>query len=206
MEYAAGQTQQVALRNFLGRWQALQGDEYTGALAAIDTVHMMVHAGRLFSVPDVDQSVAIASPKEWLIITPDTDDLEVHGALGFYSSAGALFELFEGATVSANGSEITPVNHHRTSTYESLVQAFADPTVTDDGDRIDVAGVGSSGGGAKLGGSARPGAEWDLKPNTIYLARATVAANGTTVALETEYYEFDENELTFEDPTSSSSA
>jgi len=206
MEYPAGQTQQSAIRNFLGRWQALQGDEYTGALAAIDIAHLMVHAGRFFSVPDVDLDVDIATPKEWLFVTPDDDDLEVHATLGVSSSGQTRFELFEGATASANGTEIVPVNHHRTSTYESQVTAYKDPTITDAGDLIDTAAVGSTGGSVKLGGVARNGAEWDLKPNTVYLLRATAGANDLVMTLSAEYYEFHEDELTWEDPSSSSSA
>lgn len=205
MEYPAGQTQQQALRNWLGRWQALQGDKYTGALAAIPIEHLMIHASRFFTAPDIDNDVDIASPKEWLFVTPNDDELEVHMVFGIVSSAQCIVELFEAAETSADGTEVTPVNHHRTSEYESLVAVYADPTVTDAGDLIDVKGVGSTGGAVKIGGETR-GEEWDIKPNTKYLLRVTVGANDETVALSAGWYEFHEDDLTWEEPSSSSSS
>lgn len=205
MEYTAGQTQQVAVRNPKGRWQALQGDEFTGAAAFIDVAHLMVHAGRYFTAPDVDTDVDIATPKEWLFVTPDDDDLEVHVTFGVYSSRQCTLELFEDAETSADGTEITPLNHRRVSTYESAVAVYADPTVTADGTRIDVTGVGSQGGAMKLGGGVYC-PYWDIKPNTKYLLRVTVAADDAIVTLQGDYYEFDVNDLTWVDPASSSSA
>lgn len=205
MEFTAGQTQQLALRNWLGRWQALQGDEYTGALAAIPIEHLMIHAGRYFTVPDIDNDVDIAAPKEWLFVTPDEDELEVHMVFGIVSSAQSIVELFEAPTTSADGTEIEPVNHHRTSAYESAIAVYYDPTVTADGTRLDVKGIGSTGGSVKIGGETR-GEEWDIKPNTKYLLRVTVGANDETVALSAGWYEFREDELVFEEPSSSSSA
>lgn len=206
MEFPGGQTQQRNVRNFKGRFQAIQGDEYSGAQAQIDIQHLMVHAGRYFSASDVDLLVAIASPKEWLFRMPDLEDYEIHCQFAISSSAQCVVELFENPTVSADGSEITPVNHHRTSTYASRVEVYSDPTVTDDGDRLNVAGIGSTGGSVKIGGVARNNAEWDLIPGTLYLIRVTVAANDSVVSQNAEWYEFYETEMTWEDPASSSSS
>jgi hypothetical protein len=204
MEFPAGQTQQRAVRNCKGRFQALLGDQFSGAMGAIDLEHLMVHAGRYFGVSDLDTSVDIASPKEWLFVTPDDDEREFHIKFLVVPSAAAIVELFEGATTSADGTPLSVVNHRRTSDYESELSAYADPTITDDGDRIGIGGAGSVGGPINVGAQLGNAVEFDLKPNTAYLLRATVGANGETVSMASGHYEFDVNELTFEDGSSSS--
>lgn len=206
MEIRAGQTQQVAVRNTEGRYQVLAGDKYTGAMPAIDISHFMVHASRLFTAPDIDTDVDIASPKEWLFVTPDNDDLEVHMDFVAHVSGGAQVELFEAPTVSDMGSQLDSYNHHRTSEYTSEVNVYADPTVTGDGTRIDVTAAGSSGGPVSFARDVGRGAEWDLKPNTMYLLRVTVRADNQTVSLAANWYEFDENDDVWAEPSSSSSA
>jgi hypothetical protein len=207
MEIAAGNTQQVALRNLEGRYQVASGDRYTGAHGAINVEHMMVHAGRFFTAADIDEAVAPGSPKQWLFITPDVDTMEFHLQIAVTASKQSRIELFEGAEVSALGDAIEPVNHKRYSGYESQLAVHEDPTVDDEGDRIDVASVGTTGGNVRIGGVARSGAEWDLKPNTIYLLKVTAGAADDVVSMAAEYYEFDEDEAVFEDvPLSSSSS
>lgn len=206
MFYQGGQTQQRVVRNERGTWQVIHGDFHTGSQSSIDIPHWMVHSGRYFSVSDVDTDVDIIGPKNWLFRTPDNDELEFHVQFAISSSAQRRVELFEDVSVSADGTPISPINHKRTSIYVSQLEAFADPTVTDDGTRIDVAGIGSTGGAVKIGGVARSNSEWILKPDTLYVLRVTVAANDAVVSNNTEYYEFSEDEETWVDPASSSSS
>jgi hypothetical protein len=202
MNFKAGQTQEVALRNYLGGWQAWQGDEKSGAGLAIAIEHLMVHAGRFYSINDVDTDVDIAGPKEWLFITPG-NSLEVHAIFVVAATAACTVELFEEATATV-GTPLPAINHDRRSALTSDVAASADPAVTDDGNRIGIAGLGANGGVVALG--AARNTEFLLKAGTMYLLRVTVVADNTLVSMGVDYYEYDPLALTLDPMESSSSS
>lgn len=206
MEFPAGNTQALALRNWAGRFQAAMCCKLTGGILTSSVEDIMTHLGRFFTVPDIDTDVDIATPKDYLFITPDDDDLEVHAAFGAYLGAGGYVSLYEEPTVTDNGDALTPQNHKRSSTYEAAVSAFKDPTITNVGTLIDISGVGSAGGNVKVGGVAGVG-HWDIKKNTTYLLRINVLTDNTLVTHQSDWFEFDRTLLEFpEDEGSSSSA
>ena len=79
-------------------------------------------------------------------------------------------ELYEGITVSADGTPVVVANRNRTSSNVALSTVFRAPTVTDLGlQLLDDIAVGGTGPLAP--GVSTSVAEWVLKPNTKYLLR-----------------------------------
>lgn len=157
-------------------------------LINIDTVHSKIHQGVSFSVDDLTLVVDIASPKKYLIITPNTS-ARAHMIFTVETEPGVKFEFFEGTTVSANGAALSIINYKRDSTNTSVLQVFGGPTVTVDGTRILLWQSGTTLAGGKVPGSIMHADEFILKQNTLYQAKITPLSNNTTVFIHFNWYE-----------------
>lgn len=158
-----------------------------GYLAQIAIEHHKVHEGVFYTVSDYDNNVLIASPKYWLIRTPNTA-VRFHTKINLETDTGSLLEFFENPTLTDDGAALTAYNNDRNSPNTSSLEFYSDPTVTNDGTRLVSARVGA-GREKKLGGVARPQAEFILKQNEEYLVKLTVDANGADVTINIEGYE-----------------
>ena len=79
--------------------------------------------------------------RDILLITPAGTD--VHFAATIRSTGEAFYELFEGTTVSANGSALNTYNRNRRSSNTTGVLLYAGPTISNDGTLIKEIGFGS---------------------------------------------------------------
>jgi len=165
-------------------------DDATQALETIDTPHHEVHAGKHFFCSDIDASVDIASPKYWLITTPDTLQW-AHFTLAFIFSTGqCTWELFENPDIAAAGVALSVFNSNRNSGVAATTAVEKDPTVNADGTRLKVYITGSGANpGMRSAGAQRSEEEIELKQNEQYLLKATVAGNGTGLTAEFGWYE-----------------
>lgn len=165
-------------------------DAISLAAVGIDTVHDRIHDGQAFSISDRATPVNIATPKKYLFITPNTG-LRAHFIFSVHTEPGARIQFFEGTTVSANGTPLTPQNNNRNSTNTALLSVFADPTVTGDGtslfDREE--GTATVGPTKGVGLELAHTNEIILKQNTKYELKITPLSNNTVASTELDWYE-----------------
>ena len=77
--------------------------------------------------------------------------------------------LYEGTTVSVDGTELTPRNNNRNSSNVPNITLHETPTITDDGEEIEYSLIA---GGKHTGGTAESiTVEWILQPDQNYLLR-----------------------------------
>lgn len=92
----------------------------------------------------------------------------MHLILAFGAEAESHVELWEGATFSASGSPVTPVNRNRFQADEADAKWFAGVTVAVSGTFLAAWKMGS---GKNSSGEALERAEWILKKGTPYFIR-----------------------------------
>jgi len=156
-------------------------------LINIDIVHSKIHQGVSFSTSDIATGVDIASPKKYLIITPNTSS-RAHMIFVIETEPGTKFEFFEDTTAT-DGVALTLINYKRDSATVSVLNILKDPTVTVDGTRILLWQSGTSTAGGKVGGNIMHGDEFILKQNTKYQAKITPLSNNTTTFVHFNWYE-----------------
>lgn len=154
----------------------------SASLATIDYVNFINQEGRLFEVDYQHQDIDNNESRDILVRTSGRGTM-----IRLVSIVGNRtpweMRLFEGATVSADGTTLTPTNRNRLSTFQEQVFFGFEPTVTDDGTEISFQAVPDAtgnGGYESLQGN-REGADWILLPNTDYLFRITNIAGSANV-------------------------
>lgn len=163
-------------------------DGYQAALHVIDSRHARIHAGEFFSHTG-KQSLTNGASFDHLLVTPAADAY-VHLNVFGLDCSGAPIEhyLYEGATVSANGSVSTATNQNRLSATVPDLAIYHTPTVTGTGTQIHyelVPGAKQSGGIGRTEFN-----EWILASSTNYLSRVTNLSGGTiTLGYELLWYE-----------------
>jgi len=157
-------------------------------LITIDIIHSRIHQGYGFHVGDLTLSVNIASPKKYLIITPDTS-ARAHMVFVVETQPGVKYQLFEDTTVTANGTALSLINYKRDSSITPVIQIFKDPTVTADGTQLFLWQSGTTTAGGKVGGNIAHEDEFILKQNGKYQVLITPLSNNTTVFIHFNWYE-----------------
>lgn len=148
-----------------------------GRLVAISPAHSAVHLGYSYTIAAFE-TLANTEVGNFLFSVPDIAPLYCHVVIEVGNSVECLYEMFEGTTVSANGSEYSSVNRNRNSTNEALMKVYSGPTVTADGSIILTSKVGVA---KKYGGQVRSENEFVLKNNTNYMLRVTNLASGDNI-------------------------
>lgn len=163
------------------RWSPIEVD-YGGRLITIDTAHARSHAGEMFHSAFKVTGVLDAGVVNVLI---QTGAIPPHLSYMRASFGGGDIDLvvYEGTTVSADGTGQTENNTNRNSSNTPLTAIFLTPTITGDGTAIHTqwAVPVSTGIGQSVSGIAdiSAGEEWLLLPSTNYLQRATNNSGGT---------------------------
>lgn len=155
----------------------------------INWIHHLVHAGRLYTISDIDVDVDVATPKEYLFI-PLAE--ETHIAFQVFATGGITLELFEGTTVSDNGSALTAQNNNRVHRAKSpQMQSFQDPTVTAPGTLLltEKAGISALTPIGTTVAQPRQEEEVVFDDGLLYLLRFTPDADGTLVSFISSFYE-----------------
>jgi len=165
--------------------QQLSQDMRTRDLSQIDTVHRLIHAGLHFRTTDLATGILIATPKRYLLITPNTT-MRIHLSLEFVGGGAFTAELFEDTVVTANGTGMTEVNSDRNSTNVATLQTFEDPTVTADGTLIF---TGSGSAIHVVDTEKNHDDEFILKQNTNYEIKITALSDGVGVLTNINWYE-----------------
>ena len=157
------------------------GDDYHKAQVIIGEIHYAVHNGKLFGVgvkTAAGSNIADDGSFDFLMRVGSG---ELHFVGEVVAGGDAESFLYEDATVTdgtAWGTVITPSNRKRGSEDTLKTLFYANPSVSDVGDMIGARYLAGGSGPKAGGGVVRSGAEWELKPNTVYLVRAYNRSGG----------------------------
>jgi len=138
-----------------------------GGIVTIDSAHARVHLGEHFRAND-QESLATTATFTYLMITAATPTF-THWGFKFESETEEGITVYEGATVSGNGTSISIVNSNRNNSNPGTLAIYATPTVTGNGTiiyRLLIPGSGLAPSSGAVEGSED---EFILKQNTNYI-------------------------------------
>lgn len=166
-------------------------DDAVHALKIIDVVHHEVHEGEMFSADHVATTVADAASVDVLFQAGAGKDS--HFVFDVSAGGAVRVYLYEGPTISAVGTALTPYNLNRRSARQPGSQVSHTPTVGAVGTTVLIGGRYLAGGASaqtRIGGGLRPGLERILAPGRTYLLRVTnVSGSAITISVAAEWYE-----------------
>lgn len=140
--------------------------------------------GRLYVVSGVT-TLGNGAVYEILIQVPANDTVRLLMHAG--AALDATLELFEGTTVSAAGTAITPIRTNRTVSTPALNSTWTHtPTVTGDGTLLYTKEMDA---GRNVGGSEGNQSEFTLAASTNYLIRITSNQASNVVDFDHWFYE-----------------
>lgn len=144
----------------------------SGDLITIGVSHHKIHAGEFFYVRYTNLTLAGAASNDVLVVTGDKS---VHVRAQIELNDEGIFYMYEGTTVSDNGTELTAINANRTSSNTPELTAYHTPTITGVGTPLGAQLIIGSGSGQNAVGSAVSSSDdlLILAPNTNYLFRLT---------------------------------
>jgi hypothetical protein len=180
-----------------GQVERLLGDNiYRGVLLTMPVEHHEIHCGDSYEAI-YSETLAGNASISFLIIIPDEgltetfpgeqqDKKQYHLKYIVDTGAQALFSVYEGATVTNNGTAITVFNRNRNYLLTDFIGFFRTPTVTGNGNLIYQRRLGF---GRNEPGSRARDDEWILKDNTIYLVTLLNETNQPNIYnFEIDYY------------------
>jgi hypothetical protein len=171
-----------------GAGEEIWKDAYTGSIVQIDIAHAAIHLGKYFSHSGI-VNVANGASFNHLFIPPSPGGKFIHLRLFILTSSAAPIEhrLFEGTTVSANGTAQTGYNFNRNHANATM-PLYHTPTITADGTAIH---TNLTSGSKQAGGAGETsGTEWVLVQGTTYMSRITnVSGAAADVGYTMEWYE-----------------
>lgn len=174
-----------------GRDNPCRVDPIIHGLPMLDALHSKTHEGLAYEITHEFPNVAEGASAHILIRTGNRH--AVHMRPMFFSEGAAHMYVFEGTTVSADGTPKAPLNKNRAWGGPANLTAFTGPTVTNDGLQLTVFPVFSATGPGQTssGGSGGDFEEWVLKNDTTYLFRATNndPSNAKDICLNLTFYE-----------------
>lgn len=162
------------------------------ALVHIEYIHRKVHEGAVASV-EYAASVGNGANLDILITVGSK---ELHGDISIVATGQARAYLYEAPNASG-GTLLPEVNYNRLRAIGTLESIFAHtPTVTSAGVTPLVPGRVIAGGSSpqtRIGGDARLGVEWILKPATKYLLRVN-NSSGSDALIDVHFEVYEEDE------------
>lgn len=161
-----------------------------GYPVVVSTEHHKIHEGAHYVADVCDLDVDIALPKQILVRAPDTA-VRAHLTVSVVTSVAATIKLYEGPTISADGTQATAYNNDRNSVSTPTVNIYNDPTVTATGTDLMIDQcVGSPGIAFQAqGGNLDRSHEIILRQGEDYLLVVGVDANNSRVSCEFNWYE-----------------
>lgn len=168
-------------------------DNIVDALVTVDSEHHKVHIGETmivgYSTPDASPLADNASLDLWASVPAGQHP---HIEWEMWCEGLAQIYVYEGPTVSDEGTLLVPHNRNRNYADESPgLTVKHTPTVTDTGIPLhDGRWIGGPGPGNQPGetGSSRAAIEIVLKPETTYLFRVTSRDSGQRASIALDWY------------------
>jgi len=169
-------------------------DPYAHAVTMITEPHRLAHDGFVYHTSKKWVGVANGAAVDVLFDVPANTYPHIQ-KMEIFAGAGDIdFALYEGVTVSANGTLCPCPNVNRNSSNTGATQIYVDPTVTDTGTLIADHWVPptSTGQGQSQQGvsNASEGEEWIFAPSTKYVKRITNnSGNAVDMYISIVWYE-----------------
>ena len=158
-------------------------------LVDIDVEHHEVHSSNFYTMSDRFSGVQIATPKQWLVRTPNTD-MRFHCKMNLQSTSASFAQCYENPFVSNSGTLLTAFNNDRNSLDTTTMQFFKDPVISGVMSGVLLQSFDLAAGlDKKIGGQARRNTELILKQNEDYLVRVVAGTNKTSISFVVEGYE-----------------
>lgn len=164
-------------------------DAETGAMMSITYEHHEIHSGSHFYNCGYS-TLASGDSLDFQVTTPNTSEW-AHMTFQFEGTQQTIIEVFEGASVDADGTPVTAYNNDRNSAHTTSFTLLQEGgTVNTVGTLIYSQSVGVAGNAnkAQQGFSDRQ-KELILKQNTTYRFVVTSGGSGNLVAYCGEWYE-----------------
>lgn len=162
-----------------------------GVLITIPYTIQQLHSGKFFFSNFYNAALGASANIDILLIT---GTVSPHVAAMADIGAAATLSIYEGVTVSANGSVLSAINANRNSSKVATAVAYSGPTVTGTGTTlllnhyIPGGTTGNAVGGSSTDFARIP--EIVLKPSTNYLFRATnLSAGAVGASLQLGWFE-----------------
>lgn len=143
----------------------------SGGLANIPVQELRIDQARFWDAQLVDLAVVQAASIEMLIVVPAAVIPQI--SFGIAVGGDALAELFEGTTVSANGTALPTLNLNRRQPDAPALTLFSGPTITTDGTKLVEVFFPGGEKGSTPGGAGNIQTKFILAESTLYLARLT---------------------------------
>lgn len=140
-----------------------------GFLYTLDAINGAIAEGFYFTGGTQNPAVANNGTFDTYILTPA--DFRVSTFILYEAGGDANLEIYEGITVSANGTPVVPRNNNRNFPDTTNTQLFSDPTVTDFGTQIWDEFLPGGTGPQSAGNIADRTSRVVLLPSTGYLLR-----------------------------------
>ncbi len=157
-------------------------DGYAHAVSTISVEHRLIHDGMLFSGVDRFTGLANAASRDYLLKVPAATYPHLREVEWSLSDGPCDVYIYEGTTVSADGTEVPVGNNNRNSTNAALLGVYHSPTITDIGTAFPgpryIPAAGAPGNQSAGSLTSSLGEEWILKPSTNYLLRVTNNSGG----------------------------
>ncbi len=164
----------------------LNGIEQHNITSEVETIeheHHEQHEGCFYFHKGVQAITGASTVVYFMYRTPNAAALtEIHARAAFAAEDEFTVEIYEGATVSADGAALATFNANRNSANTAGLTVFSGPTVTTPGTLIWSTKVGAS---RTAGYSAVENHEIIAKIDTNYLFKITKIAAGT------HYFDYD---------------
>jgi hypothetical protein len=159
----------------------LNATDISNAIITINLEHSKIHQGEGWEVSIETGNIASAASYYVLFKTSEGYRPHLRSYEVTATDSPITIRLFEGATVSADGSEVTARNRNRNESDVNGISVFSQPTVTNEGTRLETDFIPTSGN--KAGGNVGSFyEEFVLKPSTNYLIKITNGSNNTVDA------------------------
>lgn len=152
-------------------------DQFSGAIGFIEQEHLKIHEGKGFTIAKRLTIANVGGIHEFLGIVPAASFPHFRSIIVAADGGPFDIDFYEGTTVSANGTAVTPQNNNRNSTNTANLDIYDTPTITNDGTLIEPVLVPGTKQSGSLGSEGSN--EWNLKVSTNYMIRIT---NNTTGA------------------------
>ena len=168
-----------------GTSSTIKAEEFLDLIGTADLADMAVSMGWYYSTGHFDDSVGNNSSVDILIRTGSDLDMLAGMFDGVLSSGGdALLEVFQGPTLTSDGTPLTLLQLNQLSTNTPKSLAFHTPTITDPGTRLFPLFIPGGSGGVAIGGTSSPFQRLIALPGTDYLIRGTnIAGNAKSMGM-----------------------
>jgi len=163
-------------------------DNSTHSMQTIEYSHHEIHAGSHYKAGFMNTDLDTDATVQLLFVTPNTTKW-AHWTLTAQATGSAKIEVYEGTSVSANGTAVTRWNRNRNSTNTSTTLVYHTPTVTTSGTKMITKYIGSEGFRSNIGGEHRGDSEFMLLQNTKYLLVLTAISDDIVGSVGGDWYE-----------------